>query len=224
MPRVMMTCTRSGKPIFTGLDLPLGSPLRGYAKIKVPCMHCGKSHGIRRPFFEGQGPTDFKKYFVALDCEPDFAAEVGVLISCFALIEDYVPRLVAKLIGISYEDAFVITGSFVSFAHKVDLLESLAKLRHETVEARIAIERLVPRIRNANTTRNQYAHARYGITFNDDFMVDSFINDAKRKTKNARKSLDDIVEDVNLLKRAIDHLHAYVYRDEMPPPYSGLPG
>jgi hypothetical protein len=214
----MMTCTRRGTVIFTGIDLPPGSSLAGFAKRKVLCRACGKHHGVRRPFFESEGPDEFHKYFVALDCEPDFAAEVGVLISCHALIEDYVPRVLAKLTGLSYDDAFAIVGSFVSFAHRLDLLQSLADLRQQPSNAKTAVERLIPRLREANSIRNQYAHARYGITFDDDFMVDSFLNDAKRKSKSARKSLDAIVADVNALKVTINHLHGYIYRDELPPP------
>ena len=66
------------------------------------------------------------------------------------------------------------------------------------------------------TVRNKYAHGRYSITFNDDFLVDSFV--ISKKPKNVRKSLDDIVEDVNMFRHLILHLHGYIYRKEMPPP------
>jgi hypothetical protein len=218
MTRVMITCTRTGKPIPTALDLPLGSDLVGYAKTRVPCVHCGKDHGIRRPFFEGHGPDNFHKYFVALDCEPNFAAEVGVLISCFAMIESYAPRLLSRLIKIDESEAFTILSVFDTFSDRVELLKSLVKLQEsqkkETDEKK-ATERLVPRLTAATTIRNKYAHGRYGITFHDDFMIDSFIT--SRKPKSTTKSLDAIVGDVNTFKHLICDLHGYTYRDEMPP-------
>lgn len=56
-----------------------------------------------------------EKYAVALDYFPEFAAQVGVLISCFAMIESYVHLLIGKLTGIDETDAFVFSGSFFEF-------------------------------------------------------------------------------------------------------------
>jgi len=215
----MITCPRTGKLIYTGLDLPVGSRLTGYAKRKVQCGHCGNEHGVRRPFLEGHGPDEFHKYFVALDCEPNFAAEVGVLISCFALIESYAAHLLSRLIKIDHSEAFTIMATFDTFSERIDLLKSLVKLhasQSKDTDATKAIERLLPKLTAVTTIRNKYAHGRYGITFHDDFMVESFVT--SRKPKSARKSLDAIVEDVNTFKRLICDIHGYVYRKEMPPP------
>jgi hypothetical protein len=218
MVRVMITCPRTGQPIYTGLELPVGSPLTGYAKRKVQCVHCSNDHGIRRPFFEGHGPDEFHKYFVALDCEPDFAAEVGVLISCFAMVESYAPQLLSRLLKIDDEEAFAIMSSFDTFSGRIELLKTLVNLQNskgkQTDEKR-AVSRLLPRLSAATNIRNKYAHGRYSITLHDDFTIDSFVT--SRKPKRAQKSLDAMVEDVNTFKRLICDLHGYLYRKEMPP-------
>jgi hypothetical protein len=218
VPRLMIICPRTGTPISTGIDLPLGSTLTGYAKTKVQCSQCGRDHGIHRPFLEGHGPSDFDKYAVALDCEPNFSAEVGVLISCFAIIESYMPQLLERLINIGSAEAFLIMSSFGEFSERTELLKSLVKLyeaQKKTTDDITAIARFLPRITAVTTIRNKYAHGKYSITFHDDFIVDSFVS--SKKPKSTKKSLDAVVVDVNTLKHLICDLHGYVHRDEMPP-------
>jgi hypothetical protein len=219
LPRLMIRCPRNGQPLYTGIDVPIGSKLTGYAKTKVHCNQCHKDHGIRRPFLEGSEPSEFDKYIVALDVEPNFSAEVGVLISCFALIEGYVPAMLQRLLNIESAEAFVIMSSFDTFSDKTGLLRALVQM-HEKQKTKTedtrALSRLLPRITACTTVRNKYAHGRYSLTFNDDFLVDSFV--LSKKPKSVRKSLDDIVEDVNLLRHLICDLHGYIYRKEMPPP------
>ena len=124
----MIRCPRNGQPLYTGIEVPIGSQLTGYAKTKVHCYHCDNDHGIRRPFLEGSALAEFDKYTVALDFAPDFSAEVGVLISCFALIEVYVPELLQRLLNIESAEAFVIMSSFETFADKTELLKALVQM------------------------------------------------------------------------------------------------
>lgn len=215
----MIICPRKAQPLYTGIDLPAGSKLTGYAKTKVHCNHCGNDHGIRRAFLEGKGPSEFDRYSVALDSEPHFAAEIGVLISCFALIEGYIPLLLQKLLNIQSDEASVIMSTYGKFSEQVDLLKSLIKL-YKTQKTKIdetnALSRLLPRISACATIRNKYAHGRYALTFHDEFIMESFVLSSSPKRQH--KSLDGVVEDVNTLRRLICDLHGYVYRQEMPPP------
>ena len=215
MAKVMIFCTRTGKPLDTGLDLPLGTSLKGYAKHRVSCPHCKGEHGVRRPYFESEGPGEIGRYSVALDCEPIFAAEVGVLLSCFALVEGYMPKIMSKLTGISENDSATIVGSFTNFSSKIELIDALSKNRDSNLDKE-AIDKLFTKIREANSLRNIYAHSQYSITFHDDFVINSFLHDTKKKSKKQTKSLDDIVEDVNSLKRTIHVIHGYIHRNEKP--------
>lgn len=217
MPRVMMICPKRSHPIFTGLELPAGSALTGLAKTRVPCPACGGEHSIRRPYFEGHGPDSLHLYWVALEQEPVFSAEVGVLISCFAIIENFIPAMLARLTKMNHNDAFTILSSFETFSQRVELLKALVKT-HEGDEIETqALGRILPRLTNAATIRNKYAHGRYSITFDDDFVVESFIT--SRKPKTVRKSLDAIVADVNVLKGLIVDLQSYLGAGTMPPPW-----
>ena len=64
---------------------------------------------------------------VALDEYPEFAAEVGILMSCFALIESYMHQLISRTTGIGESDTFLIAGSHLTFGPRIDLLETLLK-------------------------------------------------------------------------------------------------
>ena len=71
------------------------------------------------PFIGALGMTEKRitveseaaSYRVALDEYPEFAAEVGILMSCFALIESYMHQLISRTTGIGESDTFLIAGS-----------------------------------------------------------------------------------------------------------------
>jgi hypothetical protein len=123
MSRVMMWCGRVGKTVPTGIDLPFGSPLTGHAEQKFICVGCGHAHACRNLFFEEDGPTEVDKHWFALDLLPDVAAEVGVLVSMFAMIEFYIPWYFQSLTGIDSGDAMMVMGYFKSFGDKIELLQ-----------------------------------------------------------------------------------------------------
>jgi hypothetical protein len=98
MPKVMIICPQTGRAVPTGIELPDGSDLTGHAATVFQCPACRKQHGVRRPFFENVEPTAFHKYWVALDQRPLIAAEIGILISCGAMVEWYLPQLMMKFV------------------------------------------------------------------------------------------------------------------------------
>lgn len=113
----------------------------------------------------GNAELEAEKYTVALDHFPEFAAQVGILISCFAIIESYVHLLISKLTGVDKADAFIFSGSFMNFRARVDLLEALTKKRDAKAEPVIASKHFVSLLREATATRNRYAHGQYSLTF-----------------------------------------------------------
>jgi hypothetical protein len=219
MPRVMMTCPWDGKEIYTGVELPFDAAITRYARHNVICPHCGRTSPVRLPYFDGT-LRELNKYHVALDSARDFAAEIGIFISCFALVEGYLDDLMAKLTGIDERDAWTILGRH-QVGERLQLLAALASLRHDTDPERVAIERLLPRITNAIAARNKYAHSQYAITFNDGIVVSSWLYDSKRTRKEVTENLDSIVLEVETIKALINDLHGYIWRNEMPPPLPG---
>lgn len=169
-----------------------------------------------------------EKYLVALDHFPEFAAQVGVLISCYALIESYMHRLISRTAGMDESDAYLVSGSFISFSARIDLLETLLKKRNPQSKEVVSAKHFIKTLREATTIRNIYAHGTYSLGFEGGhysptvkklMSISSFLYDAKRKNPaRLERDLDGIKKDVARLRFITCELHAYVYRSEMPIP------
>jgi hypothetical protein len=217
MARVMMTCPYDGKEIDTGLDLPRDDALTKYAKRTATCSHCHRISPLRLLYFHGAGPMEIHRYHVPLDSHRDFAAEIGIFISCFALVEGYLTKLLSDLIGSSEKDAWTIIGRHQA-GERIQLLQALATLRPSSDTKRIAIERFAPRLTSATAVRNKYAHSQYASTFGGAIVVSSWLHDSKRKAKNDTETLAKIVGEVTTIKGLLNDLHGYIWRNAMPPP------
>jgi hypothetical protein len=164
-------------------------------------------------------------YNVALEHFPEFAAQVGILISCFAMLESYVHLLISKLTGAPESDSFIFSGSFMNFRARIELLESLAK-RRDANDPSVRIARhFVVLLREATDIRNRYAHGRYSLTFEGGrysptakkiMSIDTSLFDAGKKPKNVVRDLVQIQAEVTRFKVIICEIHAYLYRDEAP--------
>lgn len=167
-----------------------------------------------------------EKYSVALDEFPEFAAQVGILISCFALIESYMHKLISRSTNMDESDAFLVSGSFISFGARIDLLETLIKKRNQQSKEVIAAKHFTKTFREATTIRNTYAHGTYSLGFEGGhysptakkiMYISSFLYDAKRKQPSKLvRDLDSIKKDVERIKFITCEIHGYLYRDEMP--------
>lgn len=182
-----------------------------------------------------QPPTkahqEAEKYNVALDHFPEFASQVGVLISCFAILEGYVHLLISKLTGAAETDAFVFTGSFMNFRARVELLESLAKQRNARDEPAKIAKYFVTLLREATGIRNRYAHGRYSLSYEGGsysptakmiIHIDTSLFDANKLPKKVVRDLAELQAEVKRIKVIVCEIHAYLYRDDKPqiPPVS----
>jgi hypothetical protein len=165
-----------------------------------------------------------ESYEVALDYFPEFAAQVGVLISCFAILESYVHLLISKLTETSETDAFIFSGSFMNFRARVELLESLAKRRSEQDESVKIAKYFVSLLREATVIRNMYAHGQYGLTHEGGYsptakkimQINTSLFDAKKSSKMVVRDLAKIQAEVKRTKVIVCEIHAYLYLDEIP--------
>ncbi len=167
-----------------------------------------------------------EKYSVALDEFPEFAAQVGVLISCYALIESYMHKLISRTTGIDESDAYLVSGSFISFSARIELLETLLKKRDQQSRVVVAAKHFIATLKEATAIRNIYAHGTYSLGFEGGhysptakkiMSISSFLYDAKRKNPTKlERDLDGIKKDVARIKFITCELHGYIYRSEMP--------
>lgn len=166
-----------------------------------------------------------QQFGVALDEFPEFAAQVGVLVSCFALVESYVHRLISKLTGVSEQGAFVFSGSFINFRARVELLESLAKRRSKSDQSAAVACYFALLLREATEIRNRYAHGQYSLTFEGGHYspkakkimhIDTSLFDANKNPKKVIRDLAGVEAEVVRIKLIICEMHAYLYRNELP--------
>ncbi len=172
---------------------------------------------IDLPFSENEQSIRHEStvYNVALDGEPAYAAKVGVIISMFALIEDYAPRLLQLLTGMSMQDSHSTMAVFRAFSNSIDLLKAIYKPKGETSKDAILGSHYVGLLTQANAIRNKYAHASYSTT-NKSIILTPFSSDYNRSVEKIEQTLPDFDKDVVKLRRITCELHALVWRCELP--------
>ena len=216
MARVMMWCVAKNKPTFTGLELALGEPLKGYSGRHFICALCGEDHAFRNLYFEEDGPGEVGGYFTALDGMPEFASEIGKLISMIANIESGFPLALRRLTGLSFGDATVIMDALDGFSQKTKMLKLIGRHRDkpaagEKPEAPVAeLDTLLPLLNEANSIRNRLAHATYGYKGRETASVMPYRSDInKRQIAAFDMDLDRLLEDVRTLRRAAVAMSRY---------------
>jgi len=152
---------------------------------------------------------------VALEGEADYAAKIGVIISMFALIEDYAPFLLQLFTGISKEDSRSVMGVFRAFSNRIDLLKAVYKPKGANSVDAIIGTHYVGLLNEANKIRNKYAHAQYATTRKSIVLI-PFSSDYNRITERVEQTLADFDKDINRMRRIICELHALIYRMEIP--------
>lgn len=170
--------------------------------------------------------SEAASYRVALDEFPEFASEIGILISCFALIESYMHHLISRTTGIDESDAFQIAGNYQTFGPRIDLLETLLKKRDPTAAQVMTAKYFIASLREATRIRNAYAHGTYSLGFVGGhysptaervMMITSYLYDSKRKKpETIERTLSQVKDEVARIKFITCELHAYIYRNESP--------
>jgi hypothetical protein len=97
-------------------------------------------------------------------------------------------------------DSAVVMGYSKSFADKVELLELIIKNRPEETDSTKAIKSFLPTLKEANSLRNKYVHARFSLGAHDNLHLEPFFADVRRKPRTEIKSLEQVAEDVRRMR------------------------
>lgn len=152
-------------------------------------------------------------YQVALDAATDYAIQVGLIISLFALVENYVPFALEKMTGIKRADARAIAGVFRAFSNKIDLLHQLNRNQNDV--QRVVYSHYKGLFSEANKIRNKYAHATYSYA-GTHFKLQTYSGDYNRSPEIIDSTLENFASDAATLRRIINDLHGFYYRNEIP--------
>lgn len=155
-------------------------------------------------------------FFGALDADPTFAAQIGILMACFGLLESRIPAVFSLLTGLPKNESFIIMGSFTSFSHRIDLLQSIASERAKANDDAAIILKFCGAFRYANRLRNKYAHGKYSGGRNC-IILETFANDARRVGGRYELTIEDIAPEVNWIKMLYYFVWGFLEHDEMPP-------
>lgn len=159
--------------------------------------------------------SETEKFNVALEHGPDYAQAVGVIISLFAIVEDYTPFFLKTFCNIDASDARSIMGVFRAFSNRIELLKELSRNRPVGTRDRIISSYYRGLLTDANKIRNKYAHAKYSYA-KTHFVLHTFAGDFNRNDEHIYQKIDDFNKDIKQLKRIICELHALFYRSEIP--------
>lgn len=152
-------------------------------------------------------------YSVALDSGADYAAQVGLIISLFAIVESYVPYALERMTGMSRADARSIAGVFRAFSNKIDLLHQLSRNRDKV--QRVVYSHYKGLFSESNKIRNKYAHATYSYA-RTHFKLHTYSGDYNRSPEIIDSTLQGFVGDSKRLRFIINDLHGFYLRNEIP--------
>lgn len=142
-----------------------------------------------------------------LDSVPEVAAQIGVLMSAFAIIELSPPAILAQLTGIDLSHADIILGHNRSFAARLEILEAVAISQPLEDARREPALSLISKIRESSRIRNKYAHGIWQGVSSDDKSVELHVigwaADAKRHTSRSVVSVETITEDCAQLRETV---------------------
>ncbi|PWE17276.1 hypothetical protein DDZ18_06195 [Marinicauda salina] len=108
-------------------------------------------------------------------------------------------------------DALASLGVFRSFSNRIEMLDELRKRRDPQTIEHACLSYYKGLLTEANSIRNKYAHAKYGIA-KDHFVLYTFSGDHNRQPVRIAQTIDDFASDKNRLKRIICELHAFCAR------------
>lgn len=146
-------------------------------------------------------------YPIALDQDRDLAAEIGLLLSAYAIIDLFLLHIFAVVSGQSKNSANVVLGRIKSNGQRIELIRDLitASDRPEKVHELS----LVAGLERATQIRNQYAHAIYSqvLASPTGWRMSMWLSDGSRRKKQFKDiSVQTVREDGEYVRSVLESL------------------
>lgn len=165
-----------------------------------------------------------EKHSVILDsANPEFPKIIGIIISQFAIIEDFVPLVVRQITGISEDDSTTILGVIRNFSNKIELIGELINKRDKKSNDFIVIDYVKNLLSEANSIRNKYAHAKYGgfkhnSNLKDEYIYMELFSASYNKNRILKKMMiKDFEKDRKRMNIMICEIHHILHARWLPP-------
>ena len=146
-------------------------------------------------------------YPIALDRDRELAAEIGLLLSAYAIIDLFILHIYSAVSCQDKDSASVVLGKIKSNGQRIALIREL--LRASNRSAKEFELELIDGVEKATRVRNQYAHAIYSqvSTNQTGWRMSMWLSDgAKRKKEFKDISVTSVREDCLLVRSVLKSL------------------
>jgi hypothetical protein len=157
---------------------------------------------------------------MALDNDREIAAEIGILLSCYALIELQMFVVFSKLTSSTRDESEVILGNVSGFFSKMNILKKLLSTNTDPSIDKNRASEILNLVDKCNQIRNKYAHSVYSqvsVEGQVKWRTSSWLGDARRNNKFEIFELESIRKECEVLRQAIRDLY-YFGHLELPSP------
>lgn len=146
-------------------------------------------------------------YPIALDQDRELAAEIGLLLSAYAIIDLFILHIYSLVSGQDKDASNIVLGRIKSTGQRIDLIRELLKLSGRP-EKDYELE-LLAKIASANQLRNQYAHAIYSqVTASPTgWRMSMWLSDGSRRKKEFKDiSVQSVRQDGEFVRSVVESL------------------
>lgn len=135
---------------------------------------------------------DQDRYPIALDSNRELAAEVGLLLSCYAIIDLYIVHIFATVSGMPKDASYGVLKHVKGKEQRIELLQGLLAAS-DRPDKDYELE-LIGKIKRATDIRNKYAHAIYSAVSASPtkWRMSMWLSDAGRR----KKAFEDVSVDI----------------------------
>ena len=146
-------------------------------------------------------------YPIALDLDRELAAEIGLLLSAYAIIDLFILHIYSVVSGQDKDSASIILGRIKNNGQRIELIRALLNLSNRS--NKIQELKLLDGVEAATRIRNQYAHAIYSQVSASatGWRMSMWLSDGSKRKKEFKDINVDIVrEDGNFVRSVLESL------------------
>jgi hypothetical protein len=146
-------------------------------------------------------------YPIALDHDRDLAAEIGLLLSAYAIIDLYILHIYSLVSGQDKDSSNVVLGRIKGNGQRIELIGEL--LRSSVRPAKERELKLMAGIASATLIRNQYAHAIYSQVSASPtgWLMSMWLSDGSRRKKEFKEiSVQSVRADGVFIRSVLESL------------------
>jgi len=146
-------------------------------------------------------------YPIALDQDRELAAEIGLLLSAYAIIDLFILHIYSLVSGQDKDSSSIVLGRIKGNGQRIDLLRELLKSSARPAKA-YELE-LLSKIESATQIRNRYAHAIYSQVSESPtgWRMSMWLSDGSRRKKEFKDiSVQSVREEGAFVRSVLESL------------------